>query len=132
MLLYSFLLYLLAYVDWGALAPSCMCYGSSILAPVTHITSAACSQLLELLRALLAEVLEVDLHDLLDQVVHLGPVLNHFCDIHDLLALQEVQKVPQILHYFFLGIWLRLSCGSSLLLGSRFLLLLLLLLVGAS
>ena len=94
MLLYTILLYLLAHVDWSALAPASVCHGSSVLAAIAHITPTARSQLLELLRALLAEVLEVDLHDLLDQVVHFGPILHHLSDVHDFLALQEVQKVP--------------------------------------
>ena len=65
-------------------------------------SSAARSQFLHLLLALLAEFLQVDLHDVLDDSVHLILVLHHFCDVDYLLALQIIQEVPETLEYLLL------------------------------
>ena len=48
------------------------------------------------------KLFKVDFHDLLDQRVHLGPVLHNLSWIQNLLSLQEVQEVSQILHDFIL------------------------------
>ena len=81
----SFLLccwYLFAHVDRRTLTTSGVGQ-RPILAPIA-LTTTARSQLLELLRALLTKVLKVNLHDLLDQIVHLGLVLDHLCYVHNL------------------------------------------------
>ena len=70
-------------INGGALASPGL---QSVLAAVAFAPT-ACSQLLEFLTALLVKVLEVNLHDFLDQIVHLGLVLNHLCDVDDLFAL---------------------------------------------
>ena len=47
---------------------------------------------------MLAEVFEVNLGNLLDQVLHLGLIFDNFSDVDNLLMLQEVQEVLQIFH----------------------------------
>ena len=94
--------------------------------------AAACPELFELLRALLAEISEVYLHDLLNEVVHFGFVLHYFSDVDYFLSLEEIEKVPQVVHDLFLVlrgadfvcalVWLALRllrCRQFLLLESR-------------
>ena len=54
---------------------------------------------------MLTEVFEVNLGNLLDQVLHLGLILDNFSDVDNLLMLQEVQEVLQIVHD---GFWILL------------------------
>ena len=54
---------------------------------------------------MLAEVFEVNLGNLLDQVLHLGLILDNFSDVDNLLMLQEVKEVLQIFHD---GLWILL------------------------
>jgi len=61
---------------------------------------------LPLLLALLAELLQVDFHNILDDGIHLGLVLDHLCDVDDILAFQVVQEVAQALENFLLVLFL--------------------------
>ena len=54
---------------------------------------------------MLAEVFEVNLGNLLDQVLHLGLIFDHLSYVDNLLMLQEVQEVLQIVHD---GLWILL------------------------
>jgi len=64
----------------------------TILAAIAFTTATA-TKLFELLRALLAKIFQVNLHDLLHQVFDLCLVLNDFSDVDNLFSLQKVQEV---------------------------------------
>ena len=68
--------------------------------------------------ALLVELFEVYLNDLLNQVVHFKLVLNYLSDIHNLFALQKVQEVAEIFHDFVLvhlcSVYLAILCSRLL------------------
>ena len=68
--------------------------------------------------ALLVELFEVYLNDLLNQVVHFKLVLNYLSDIHNLFALQKVQEVAEIFHDFVLvhlcSVYLVILCSRLL------------------
>ena len=67
-----------------------------------------------LLLALLAELFQVDLHDILDDRMHLGLVLHDLSDVDNLFALEVCQEVAQTLHNFLIAaLVLELRLGHS-------------------
>ena len=64
---------------------------------------------LSLLLALLAELLQVDFHNVLDDGVHLGLVLDNLGNVDNLLALQVVQEVAEAVENFLLVLLLILG-----------------------
>lgn len=81
-------LHRLFHIHRGALAWSSLEL-RTVLAAIT-LTPTASSKLFKLLGARLTEVLKIDLHNFLDQIVHLGLILDHFSDVDDFFAFQEV------------------------------------------
>ena len=63
----------------GALARSSLEL-RAVLATIT-LASTASSKLFKLLGARLTEVLKINFHNFLDQIIHLGLILDHFSNV---------------------------------------------------